>query len=202
MFFVFGSVCSVTASSSAELKEFNLHSPKNVGPYLAVDSTHNILVKYRCHGPPIRFSTVSASELRYISNELDGLSGGPDTVVVLSIWAHFSTFPVEVYIRRLRHIRRALVRLLNRAPGTVVVIRSANLQALDQDVSLYNSDWFSLQLDQVLKSMFSRLDVLLMDAWQMSLAHHLPHALHPHPPIIKNMVDMLLSYVCPDNTRS
>lgn len=188
--------------SSAELKEFNLHSPKNVGPFLAVDSTHNILVKYRCHGPPIRFSTVSASELRYISNELDGLSGGPDTVVVLSIWAHFSTFPVEVYIRRLRHIRRALVRLLNRAPGTVVVIRSANLQALDQDVSLYNSDWFSLQLDQVLKSMFSRLDVLLLDAWQMSLAHHLPHALHPHPPIIKNMVDMLLSYICPDNTKS
>lgn len=201
--FVFDLVCSVTASSSsAELKEFNLHSPKNVGPYLAVDSTHNILVKYRCHGPPIRFSTVSASELRYISNELDGLSGGPDTVVVLSIWAHFSTFPVEVYIRRLRHIRRALVRLLNRAPGTVVVIRSANLQALDQDVSLYNSDWFSLQLDQVLKSMFSRLDVLLMDAWQMSLAHHLPHALHPPPPIIKNMVDMLLAYICPDNTKN
>lgn len=173
-----------------------------MGPYLAVDSIHNILVKYRCHGPPIRFSTVSASELRYISNELDGLSGGPDTVVVLSIWAHFSTFPVEVYIRRLRHIRRALVRLMNRAPGTVVVIRSANLQALDQDVSLYNSDWFSLQLDQVLKSMFSRLDVLLMDAWQMSLAHHLPHALHPPPPIIKNMVDMLLSYICPDNTKN
>lgn len=169
---------------------------------MAVDSTHNILLKYRCHGPPIRFSTVLSSELRYISNELDGLSGGPNTVVVLSIWAHFSTFPVEVYIRRLRHIRRALVRLLNRAPGTIVVIRSANLQALDQDVSLYNSDWYSLQLDEVLRTMFNGLDVLLVDAWQMSLAHYFPHALHPHPAIIKNMVDMLLSYVCPENTRS
>lgn len=188
--------------SSAELKELNLHSPKNVGPFMAVDSAHNILVKYRCHGPPIRFSNVSASELRYISNELDRLPGGPDTVVVLSIWAHFSTFPVEVYMRRLRHIRRALVRLLNREPGTVVVIRSANLQALNQSVSLYNSDWFSLQLDEVLKSMFSRLDVLLVDAWQMSLAHHLPHALHPHPPIIKNMVDLVLSYICPGNSKS
>ncbi|XP_029705100.1 NXPE family member 3 [Takifugu rubripes] len=189
-------------ASLPELKQLNLHSPKNVGPFMAVDSTHNILVKYRCHGPPIRFSNVSASELRYISNELDLLSGGPDTVVVLSIWAHFSTFPVEVYIRRLRHIRRALVRLLNREPGTVVVIRSANLQVLDQNVSLYNSDWFSLQLDEVLKSMFSRLDVLLVDAWQMSLAHHLPHALHPHPPIIKNMVDLVLSYICPESRKS
>ncbi|XP_014854804.1 PREDICTED: NXPE family member 3 isoform X1 [Poecilia mexicana] len=180
-----------------EIKEINLHSPKNVGPFMAVDTTHNILLKYRCHGPPIRFSTVLSSELRYVFNELDGLSGGPNTVVVLSIWAHFSTFPVEVYIRRLRHIRRALLRLLGRAPETLVVIRSANLQALDAEVSLYNSDWYSLQLDTVLKAMFRGMDVLMVDAWEMSLAHHLPHALHPPRAIVQNMIDMLLSYVCP-----
>uniref|UniRef100_UPI0037E8D038 NXPE family member 3 isoform X2 n=1 Tax=Semicossyphus pulcher TaxID=241346 RepID=UPI0037E8D038 len=185
-----------------ELKEFNLHSPKNVGPFMAVDSTHNILLKYRCHGPPIRFSTVTASELRYVSNELDGLAGGSDTIVVLSIWAHFSTFPVEVYIRRLRHIRRAVLRLLDRAPGTTVVIRSANLQALDQEVSLFNSDWFSLQLDEVLRAMFKGLNVQLVDAWQMSSAHHLPHALHPPPVIVKNMIDVLLSHVCPEKKKS
>ncbi|XP_020504420.1 NXPE family member 3 [Labrus bergylta] len=185
-----------------ELKEFNLHSPKNVGPFMAVESTNNILLKYRCHGPPIRFSTVTASELRYVSNELDGLAGGPDTVVVLSIWSHFSTFPVEVYIRRLRHIRRAVLRLLDRAPGTVVVIRSANLQALDQEVSLYNSDWFSLQLDDVLRAMFRGLNVQLVDAWQMSAAHHLPHALHPPEVIVKNMIDVLLSHICPEEKKS
>lgn len=169
---------------------------------MAVDGTHNILLKYRCHGPPIRFSTVFASELRYISNELDGLAGGPNTVVVLSIWAHFSTFPVQVYIRRLRHIRRAVLRLLDRAPGTIVVIRSANLQALDQEVSLYNSDWFSLQLDEVLRAMFKGLNVLLVDAWQMTAAHHLPHALHPHQSIVKNMIDVLLSHICPEKKKS
>ncbi|XP_068602416.1 NXPE family member 3 [Brachionichthys hirsutus] len=189
-------------ASAPELKEFNLHSPKNVGPFMAVDGTHNILLKYRCHGPPIRFSTVMSSELRYVSNELNGLSGGPDTVVVLSVWAHFSTFPVEVYIRRLRHIRRAVVQLLERAPGTVIVIRSANLQALDQEVSLYNSDWYSLQLDEVLRAMFRGLDVLLVDAWQMSVAHHSPHALHPPPVIVKSMMDVFLSYVCPEKKRS
>lgn len=184
-----------------ELKDFNLHSPKNVGPFMAVDITNNILLKYRCHGPPIRFTTVTSSELRYISNELDGLSGGPDTVVVISIWSHFSTFPVEVYIRRLRHIRQALVRLLSRAPGTLVVLRSANLQALDPEVSLYNSDWYSLQLDRVLRAMFKGLDVRLVDAWEMTLAHHLPHALHPPPAIVKNMIDVFLSYVCPEIQR-
>ncbi|XP_015240869.1 PREDICTED: NXPE family member 3 [Cyprinodon variegatus] len=189
-------------ASAPEIKEINLNSPKNVGPFMAVDTTHNILLNYRCHGPPIRFSTVLSSELRYVSNELDGLSGGPNTVVVLSIWAHFSTFPVEVYIRRLRHIRRAVLKLQGRAPGTLVVIRSANLQAMDEEVSLYNSDWFSLQLDAVLKAMFRGLDVLMVDAWEMTLAHHLPHALHPAQPIVQNMIDMVLSYVCPEEKRS
>lgn len=169
---------------------------------MAVDIAHNIVLKYRCHGPPIRFSTVLSSELRYVANELDGLSGGPNTVVVLSVWAHFSTFPVEVYIRRLRHIRRSVVRLLARAPGTLVVIRSANLQALDQEVSLYNSDWFSLQLDAVLKAMFKGLNVLMVDAWEMSSAHHLPHALHPPPSIVRNMMDLVLSYICPEKKRN
>uniref|UniRef100_A0A4W5LWD1 Neurexophilin and PC-esterase domain family, member 3 n=1 Tax=Hucho hucho TaxID=62062 RepID=A0A4W5LWD1_9TELE len=181
-----------------DLKEFNLYSPKNVGPFMAVDSTHNILLKYRCHGPPIRFNTVIASEMRYVANELDGLTGGSKTVVFISIWSHFSTFPVQVYIRRLRHIRRAVVRLLDRASGTLVVMRSANLQALDPKVSLYNSDWFSVQLDGVLRAMFRGLDVLLIDAWEMTLAHHLPHSLHPPPIIIKNMIDMILSHVCPE----
>ncbi|XP_014057085.1 NXPE family member 3 isoform X1 [Salmo salar] len=184
----------------ADLKEFNLYSPKNVGPFMAVDSAHNILLKYRCHGPPIRFNTVIASEMRYVANELDGLTGGSNTVVFISIWSHFSTFPLQVYIRRLRHIRRAVLRLLDRASGTLVVLRSANLQALDPKVSLYNSDWFSVQLDGVLRAMFKGLDVLLIDAWEMTLAHHLPHALHPPPIIIKNMIDIILSHVCPESS--
>ncbi|XP_064166217.1 NXPE family member 3 [Anguilla rostrata] len=180
-----------------DLKEFNLRSPKNVGPFMAVDSEHNILVRYRCHGPPIRFTTVAASELRYVANELEGLRGGRDTVVVVSVWSHFSTFPVEVYIRRLRNIRRAVLRLLDRAPDTLVFVRTANLQALDPEVSLYNSDWYSLQLDAVLRAMFRGLPVVLVDAWEMTLARGLPHALHPPPDIVKNMINVFLSHVCP-----
>ncbi|MBN3303560.1 NXPE3 protein, partial [Amia calva] len=181
-----------------DLKEFHLGSPKKVGPFLAVDSVHNIMLKYRCHGPPIRFSTVAANELRYVANELEGIVGGKDVVVAITIWSHFSTFPVEVYIRRLRNIRRAVLRLLDRSPGTLVVLKTANVQELTPEVSLYNSDWFSLQLDSVLRSMFRGLDVVLVDAWEMTLAHYLPHALHPPPIIIKNQIDVFLSHICHD----
>ncbi|XP_041115496.1 NXPE family member 3 isoform X2 [Polyodon spathula] len=180
-----------------DLTQINLNSPQNVGPFLAVDSEHNILLKYRCHGPPIRFSKVLTSELHYIANELDNITGGKDVVVAFTIWSHFSTFPVQMYIRRLRHIRQAVLRLRARAPETLVVIRTANPQALDPEYSLYNSDWFSLQLDTVLRRMFQGLDVFLVDAWEMTMAHYLPHALHPPPVIVKNQIDVFLSHVCP-----
>ncbi len=163
---------------------------------MAFDQANDILVTFRCHGPPIRFQSVPTPELRYIANELDGLIGGTNTVVVIGIWSHFSTFPIEIYIRRLQGIRRAVVRLLDRAPGTRVVIRTANPKALALYEAITVSDWFSLQRDKVLRAMFKGLDVRWVDAWEMCLAHQLPHDLHPKPPIIKNMINVLLSYIC------
>ncbi|XP_077392284.1 NXPE family member 3-like [Festucalex cinctus] len=185
-----------------DLKKVNLENPKKSGPFLAVDSTHNILLQYHFHGTPIRIEPVMISELRYVANELDGLTGGPNTVVTIGIWAHFGTYPMEVYINRLRHIRKAVVRLLDRAPGTVVVVRTANPQSLERDISLYNSDWLTLQQDVVLRAMFKGLNIILVDAWQMCLASHEAHNLHPPRAIVKTMVDMMLSYVCRDNTRN
>uniref|UniRef100_A0A668AHB8 Neurexophilin and PC-esterase domain family member 3 n=1 Tax=Myripristis murdjan TaxID=586833 RepID=A0A668AHB8_9TELE len=181
-----------------DLKGFNLHSSKQCGPFMAVDTARNILVKFHCHASPIRSYAVSSVNLSYIANELDRLVGGSNTVVVIGIWSHFSTFPIEVYIRRLQSIRRAVLRLLDRAADTLVVIRTGNLKALTLDETLTNSDWYSLQRDKVLRDMFKGLkNVHLVDAWDMVLAHHLPHNLHPQAPIIKNMIDVLLSYICP-----
>ncbi|XP_009673397.2 NXPE family member 3 [Struthio camelus] len=184
----------------SDLVEFNLGSPKNVGPFMSVDLKHNILLKFRCHGPPIRFTTVFSSELHYIANELNGIVGGRNTVIAITIWSHFSTFPVEVYIRRLRNIRRSIIQLLDRSPKTVIVIRTANVQELGPEVSLFNSDWYSFQLDSIMRKMFSGIAVHFVDAWEMSLAHYLPHNLHPKEVIVKNQIDAFLSYVCPLQT--
>uniref|UniRef100_A0A3Q2GR65 Neurexophilin and PC-esterase domain family member 3 n=1 Tax=Cyprinodon variegatus TaxID=28743 RepID=A0A3Q2GR65_CYPVA len=167
------------------------------GPLLALDYVNNILVTFRSHGPPIRFGSSLVSQLQYIANELDRLPGGENTVVVIGIWAHFSTFPIEVYVRRLLNIREAVVRLLTRAPGTLVFLRTANPKEMTLYEALTNSDWFSLQRDKALREIFKGVNVKLVDAWDMVLAHHLPHKLHPQSDIIKNMLDVLLSYVCP-----
>lgn len=163
---------------------------------MAVDSTNNIMVSYRTHGPPIYFTTLFSSELHYVANELDRIEGGPNIVFLVSVGPHFNSFPVEVYIRRLRHIRRAVVKLLSREPSTLVVIRSANMRRLNLQNTLSNSDWFALQQDVVLRAMFQGLNILMLDAWEMMLAHYLPHDIHPPRPILKNMIDLTLSHIC------
>ncbi|XP_067896096.1 NXPE family member 3-like [Heterodontus francisci] len=179
------------------LKKFDLGNPTNIGPHLAVDLENNIMVEFHPHGPPIRFNTVSSQDLHYIANELDEIKGGRNTVIVITLWSHFSTFPVEVYIRRLQNIRRSVLQLLGRSPDTLVVIKTANVQALPGEVSLYNSDWYSYQFDLVMRKMFTGIKVAFVDAWEMTIAHYLPHELHPQQVIVKNEIDVFLSYVCP-----
>uniref|UniRef100_A0A8C7DX13 Neurexophilin and PC-esterase domain family member 3 n=1 Tax=Naja naja TaxID=35670 RepID=A0A8C7DX13_NAJNA len=183
------------------LKFSSKEIPKKVGPLMAVDLKHNILLNFRCHGPPIRFFTVFSSELHYIANEVNRIVGGKNTVIAITIWSHLSTFPIEVYIRRLRNIRRAVVRLLDRSPNTYIVIKTANVQELDPQVSLFNSDWYSYQLDTIMRNMFSGIGVYFVDAWEMSLAHYLPHKLHPQDAIVKNQLDVFLSFICPMETH-
>ncbi|XP_035771672.1 NXPE family member 3-like, partial [Neolamprologus brichardi] len=181
-------------ASLPDLKEFNLHSPKSIGPLMALDYANNIFVTHRAHGPPLRTVSVPSMELHYIANELDNVVGGSNTVVVFGIWAHFDNFPIEFYIRRLMSIRRAVVRLLSRAPGTVVVIRTGNPKSFTPSGAFVNSDWYTFQRLKALRAVFKGFNVHLVDAWEMVLAHHLPHNMHPQPPIIKNMINVLLSY--------
>ncbi|XP_062416409.1 NXPE family member 3-like [Pungitius pungitius] len=188
---------NVTVLPEDGLKKFDLHTQNHIGPLMSLDNENNILVRFRCHGPPIHWPPTPIRELRYIANELDDLDAGPNTVVVLGIWAHFTTSPMDIYIRRLQSIRRAVVQLLDTNPGTLVIIRTGNSRGLSDRISPMDSDWYSLQCDKVLKAMFKGLNVHLIDAWEMTLAHHLPHDLHPPPPIIQNMINCLLSYVCP-----
>ncbi|XP_078088171.1 NXPE family member 3-like [Mustelus asterias] len=183
------------------LRKFNLGNSKLAGPHLALDIDNKIKVDYYAHGKPIRIVPIASQDLPFIANKLDEIKGGKNTVIALTIWCHFNTFPVEVYIRRLQNIRRSILRLLDRSPDTLVVIKTANVQALPQDVSLYNSDWYSYQLDLVMRKMFEGIKVAFVDAWEMTIAHYLPHNLHPKWVIIRNEIDVFLSHVCPLEKR-
>ncbi|KAM9824581.1 LOW QUALITY PROTEIN: NXPE family member 3-like [Neosynchiropus ocellatus] len=179
------------------LVNFDFHNGPKTSPYMATDNANNIFMTYHVHGPPLRIRPISVTQVRYVANELSAIEGGPNTVVILGIWAHFGSFPDEVYLRRLQRIRNAVVQLLKRSPGTLVIIRTGNIKGLAGSQAVFNSDWSTMQQNKILRAVFHGVNVRWVDAWEMTLAHNARFVLHPLPPIIKNMVDVILSYICP-----
>ncbi|XP_035268586.1 NXPE family member 3-like [Anguilla anguilla] len=180
-------------NSVPSIKYMDLHSSEQAGPLLAVDVTNNILLHWRAHGTPLRSRTSPIANLHYISNEIDGIAGGPRKVIVFTIWAHFTSFPLKYYIRRVARIRQAVIALLKRAPDTIVVIKSANTGSKN----VFGSDWLALQLDTILRAIFQGINVAFIDVWQMTSCHYSKDAIHHNPTVIWNEINLLLSFICP-----
>ncbi|XP_069502529.1 NXPE family member 3-like [Ambystoma mexicanum] len=177
------------------LKSVDLHVPAQSGPLLATDQENGLLMQWRAHGKPLSMTKMMVADTHYMANDIEGIGGGPDVVIAFNLWAHFTSFPVEVYIQRLRRIRRAITELLERSPETTVIIKTANTG------HLHGSNWLSHQLDRILRSMFFGMHVAFVDAWETTSCHYLPENLHPKRPITRNQVDMFLSFICPSKER-
>ncbi|MEE6505908.1 hypothetical protein FKM82_007375 [Ascaphus truei] len=175
------------------LQKIDLHVTYHPGPLLATDAEHNYLVQWRAHQKPLRMQRTWIHELRYMASELDRLGDRKGTVIVITCWSHFLSYPIGMYVRRMRGLRGAVTRLLERSPETKVLIKSANTGYR----FAHGSDWLSWQLETVMRAMFSKLPVTILDVWQMTSCHRLPEDIHPPNVIVKNEVDLMLSFICP-----
>ncbi|KAI7801055.1 putative NXPE family member 3-like [Triplophysa rosa] len=176
------------------LKQMNLHVQYQAGPLLAVDVGNNIDLHWRAHGVPLRCLKTEVANLHYISNEIEDLAGGPHTVIVFNLGPHFTTYPLDFFTHRVLRIRKAVVNLLQRAPETTVIIKTVNTGYKD----VFGSDWYSLQLDKILRWAFQDVGVYILDVWQMTSCHYNIENIHPGPVIIKNEMDIFLSFICPE----
>nr|XP_055053750.1 NXPE family member 3-like [Misgurnus anguillicaudatus] len=176
------------------LKQMNLHVEYHAGPLIAVDVDNNIDLHWRSHGLPLRSRKTEVSNLHYVSNEIDELTGGSHTVIVFNLGPHFTTFPLDFFTHRVLRIRKAVLDLLQRAPDTTVIIKTVNTGYKD----VFGSDWFSLQLDRILRWAFQDVSVYILDVWQMTACHYNKENIHPAPVIIKNEIDIFLSFICPE----
>ncbi|XP_078463530.1 NXPE family member 3-like isoform X2 [Lampetra planeri] len=176
-----------------DMRFIDINAPTLLGPLMSASVATKTFLLYRTQGLPFLTPHGPVAAIHYVANEIDGLTGGKDTVVGISLWAHFTGFPVSFYVARMRGIRAAVVRLLRRAPGTLVIFKSANTSYHSPD----QSDWLNRQLDQIMRRLMAGLPVVILDAWEMTAAHRLPDNLHPEPVIIHNEIKLLLAYVCP-----
>ncbi|KAM5171769.1 NXPE family member 3-like [Mantella aurantiaca] len=175
------------------LKMINLHTNYQSGPLLAVETDTGLALRWRAHGIPLRTTKTFISDLHYEAAHIAGIAGGPHTVIMLTLWAHFTSLPIRFYLERLERDRQAIASLLYRNPRTTVIIKSANIGYK----SIFGSDWLSLQLDILLRAVFKGMEVTIIDTWDMTSCHYLPDNIHPGRPIIRNELDLVLSYLCP-----
>jgi len=104
----------------------NLHVQYKAGPHIAVDVDNNIDLHWRSHSVPFRTPKTAFADLHYISNEIDDLAGGSHTVIMFNLGPHFTTYPLDFFTHRVLRIRKAVLALLQRAPDTTVIIKTAN----------------------------------------------------------------------------
>ncbi|KAM4652095.1 NXPE family member 1-like [Discoglossus pictus] len=177
------------------LKKFKRRS-NGLETYLrARDNDRNLTLQWRKHSHPYiakRFYYVKDNA--FITDEMDKLEGGPDTVISLTIGQHFRPFPMPFFIKRLIHIRRALERLFLRSPETKVIIKAENTREISSDAERF-SDFHGYIQNWIVKELFYDLNVAVIDAWDMTIAAN-SYNVHPPENIIRNQIHMFLTYIC------
>ncbi|XP_066263398.1 NXPE family member 3-like [Branchiostoma lanceolatum] len=167
------------------------------------NSQWNISVRYRFHNFPVQGKVwVNFNDSRYIVDELGATHGGPDTVIVLSLWAHFTAEPLEMIRSRLYAVRGAIHRLMRRSPGTRVFVRTGTTRehrGRNLEFYLLASDWLAYQITDVIREMF-RADpnVVVLDTWDMSVCQPGKDSVHPDQTMVDSQLNRLLSHICPN----
>ncbi|XP_038058819.1 NXPE family member 3-like [Patiria miniata] len=175
--------------------QINTTALAKMGPRRARDPTHNITLLFRHHEYPIRNIWANVRDIKFTVNEIDGLPGGADTVVALTMWAHFTTNNLTYYQSRLERVRDAIARLHKRGTGTSpVFFKSANTRGY---YTMDLSDLYAYDLDQTLRAVFKGVpDVTIIDVWDMTLSHRTGYHIHPVQEVIKEEIKMFLNFIC------
>ncbi|XP_072046528.1 NXPE family member 3-like [Amphiura filiformis] len=151
--------------------------------------------------PWFSFSTGMAkvADIDYVANRLDKLKGGPDSVIFISMWAHFWILDLQFYRDRLRSVKDALTRLQHRTPGTRVFFKSPNTYA--GAGRFWGFDiWYATEMDRALREEIVGFpDVTVIDVWDMTIGHRTGLNIHPQEIVVGQEVSMFLSFLCTDN---
>ncbi|XP_019613879.1 PREDICTED: NXPE family member 3-like [Branchiostoma belcheri] len=179
------------------------HKKTNIARLEGDNSQWNISVRYRFHHFPVQGRVWCVFyDFRYVVETLDTNPGGPNTVIILSLWAHFTAEPLELLRSRLYAIRAAIHRLKRRAPGTRVFVRTGTTREHKGgklEFYLLGSDWLAYQITEVIREMFrADPDVVVLDTWDMSVCQPGKDNVHPDQTMVDSQLNRLLSHICPN----
>ncbi|XP_078617260.1 NXPE family member 3-like [Branchiostoma floridae x Branchiostoma japonicum] len=162
----------------------------------------NISVHYRFHHFPFQIGHWDFfNNYMYLTDVLDEIQGGPNMVIAVGLWAHFTSEPLGMIRSRLFAIRAAIHRLLRRSPGTRVFVRTGTTREHHAGRLAYyfiGSDWLAYQVTEVIREVF-RADpgVVVLDTWDMSVCQPGSDSIHPDQAMVDSQLNIMLSHICP-----
>ncbi|XP_035699619.1 NXPE family member 3-like [Branchiostoma floridae] len=198
------SVCNVRVFSRGDIRRCLANKTVYMHASKGGDNIQwNISVRYRFHHYPVQVGAWNIfNDSRYIADELDATHGGPNTVIVLSLWAHYTAEPLDMIQSRLYAIRGAIHRLVRRSPGTRVLVRTGTTREHtggELQYYLLGSDWLAYQITEVIREMFvADSDVFVLDTWDMSVCQPGKDFIHPDQTMVDNQLNILFSNICPN----
>ncbi|XP_069470621.1 NXPE family member 1-like isoform X2 [Ambystoma mexicanum] len=177
------------------LKFFDLHEGAPHGSLLALDIDTNLRIQWKRHGHPfVTMSFYNVKNHRYLSREIDLVSGDEHTALVITIGQHFRPFPITLFLRRAINVRKAVQRLLVRSPDTKVILKLENTREKNPDVERF-SDFHGYMQNLAMTLIFQDMNVGVIDTWDMTTAYG-EFTAHPPVEVVANQVNMFLTYIC------
>lgn len=180
---------------SSALTFFDLHGTGMFHTHVLLDTNRHILVQWKKHSHPfVTKKLFSVKDDNYIPREIDQVAGDSHTAIVISFGQHFRPFPINIFIRRVINVKKAIERLFLRSPDTKVIIKTENIREVNENAEIFSDFHGSIQ-NLILRDIFRDLNVGIIDAWDMTIAYQ-SEDVHPSNSVIESQVAMFLNYIC------
>jgi len=161
-------------------------------PRTAKDERNNFIMEYRAHGQPLHNPGNRGSRPPIVET-LNKITpdDNSETIVVFNLGSHFVLYDPDIFLYRLKAIRRALDSLKKRLPNVKIFIKG---NVRNREVSnLIPGEWVIYRLDQILRQYFN--DISYIDTWSMSSVHP-QKSVHADQTMLRHFIAMFLSQMC------
>ncbi|OWF54435.1 NXPE family member 4-like [Mizuhopecten yessoensis] len=116
-------------------------------------------------------------------------------IVVIHLWSHMLAIPIHIVEERIRDVRKAVERLLSRAPNVTVVIKGPQSH-LESQIYL-QVDFKRVSFERIWQHEFRYLKnkVIYLNYWDITTGSE-SKQLHPSQKILSDMVNTFINHVC------
>ena len=147
---------------------------------------------------PLANQWAPKSHFRSVASQIDAVPSSGRYIVVVHLYLHLTIHHYHVFLERVRSVRRATEKLIQRNPEAIVAIKGPHTAANHTEHSpLLAGDMMGPLMREIIVSEFRSLRerVLFLDFWDMTIAAENVEV-HPEPFVNHAMVNVFMDHVC------